>query len=180
MAFTRFAAVLALSTALAAPAAAQSTPVTEPGTWSVAPFLSLNFGGAGDSTSLGIGGAAAYGLTEALSVEGELGYVFDLAGDAEANDWSVLSLSGNALYHFTLENGWASYAAAGLTLARSTHTVADATAGTAEFGVNLGGGITIPLTDTLAARGDLRYFKYIDTAPDGFRIYGALSWRLRR
>ena len=180
MNFTRFAAILAISTALASPAAAQTAPVTEPGTWTVTPFLSLTFGGDGDSTSLGIGGAAGYDFTETLTVEGELGYVFDLAGDEDATDWSVLSLSGNALYHFPLENGWASYAVGGLTLARSNLTIADATADTAEFGVNLGGGMKIPLTDSLLVRGDLRYFKYIDTAPDGFRMYGGLSWRLGR
>jgi hypothetical protein len=180
MTFTRFAGILALSTALASPAAAQTAPVTEPGAWSVTPFLALSFGGAGDSNSLGIGGAAGYDFTETLSVEGELGYVFDLAGDADTTDWSVLTLSGNALYHFALENGWASYATAGLTLARSNLTMTDTTADTAEFGVNLGGGIKIPLSGTLAARGDLRYFKYIDTAPDGFRIYGGVTWRIRR
>ncbi|MDQ3171575.1 MAG: porin family protein [Acidobacteriota bacterium] len=175
-------AALALTAATALPAGAQTTaqPAVEPGSWTATPFLSLTFGGDGDSTSLGLGGAAAYDLTELWSVEGELGYVFDLAGDSESSDWSVLGLSGNALYHFPLENGFAPYATAGLTLARSHLTISDATADTAEFGVNLGGGIKMPLTDALTARGDLRYFKYIDTAPDGFRVYAGLSWRLRR
>lgn len=171
------AALLSATTAL--PAAAQA-PVTETGTWTVTPFISLTFGGDGDSTSLGLGGAVGYDLTSLLSVEGELAYVFDLAGDSDATDWSVTGLSGNALYHFPLENGWASYATAGLTIARSKLTIADATADTAEFGVNLGGGIKMGLTDALTARADLRYFKYVDTAPDGFRIYGGLTWRVRR
>lgn len=176
---THFAAALALLAATALPAAAQA-PVTESGTWTVTPFLSLTFGGDGDTTSLGLGGAAGYDFTDLLSVEGELAYVFDLAGDSDATDWSVASLSGNALYHFPLENGWAPYATAGLTIARSNLTIADATADTAEFGVNLGGGIKMGLTDALTARADLRYFKYVDTAPDGFRLYGGLTWRLRR
>ena len=182
MRLTHLYAALALTVATALPAPAQTTsqPAVEPGTWTLAPFLSLTFGGDGDSTSLGLGGAAGYDLTELWSVEGELGYVFDLAGDSDANDWSVLSLSGNALYHFPLENGWAPYATAGLTIARSNLTIADATADTAEFGVNLGGGIKMPLTDALTVRGDLRYFKYVDTAPDGFRMYAGLMWRLRR
>ena len=174
-----FAAALALTAATALPAAAQ-TPVSEPGTWTAAPFLSLTFGGDGDSTSLGLGGAVGYDVTDLWSVEGELAHVFDLAGDSDVTDWSVTSLSGNALYHFPLENGWAPYATAGLTIARSNLTIADASADTAEFGVNLGGGIKMGLTDALTARADLRYFKYIDTAPDGFRLYGGLSWRLRR
>lgn len=179
MNLTRFAAALALLAVTALPAAAQA-PVTEPGTWTATPFLSLTFGGDGDSTSLGVGGAVGYDFTDLLSVEGELAFVFDLAGDSDATDWSVTSLSGNALYHFPLENGWAPYATAGLTIARSNLTIADATADTAEVGVNLGGGIKMGLTDALTARADLRYFKYVDTAPDGFRIYGGLTWRVRR
>ena len=176
---THLAAALLLSAATALPAAAQ-TPVSEPGTWTATPFISLTFGGDGDSSSLGLGGAVGYDLTDLWSVEGELAYVFDLAGDSDATDWSVASLSGNALYHFALENGWAPYATAGLTVARSNLTIADATADTAEFGVNLGGGVKMGLTDALTARADLRYFKYVDTAPDGFRLYGGLTWRLRR
>ena len=179
MKLTHVAAALALSAATALPAAAQA-PVSEPGTWTATPFLSLTFGGDGDSTSLGLGGAVGYDFTELISGEGELAYVFDLAGDADATDWSVTSLSANALYHFPLENGWAPYATAGLTIARSSLTISDATASTAEFGVNLGGGIKMGLTDALTARADLRYFKYVDTAPDGFRLYGGLTWRLRR
>ena len=181
MRLTHLYAALALTVATALPVSAQtSQPATEPGTWSISPFLSLTFGGDGDSTSLGLGGSAGYDLTELWSVEGELGYVFDLAGDSDSSDWSVVSLSGNALYHFPLENGWAPYATGGLTVARSNLTIADATADTAEFGVNLGGGIKMPLTDALTVRGDLRYFKYVDTAPDGFRMYAGLMWRLRR
>lgn len=176
MTFQHLAVALVVVAATAAPAAAQA-PVTEPGTWTATPFLSLTFGGDGDSTSLGLGGAVGYDFTDVLSVEGELGYVFDLAGDSDATDWSVTSLSGNALYHFPLENGWAPYATGGLTIARSNLTIADATA---EFGVNLGGGVKMGLTETLTARADLRYFKYVDTAPDGFRIYGGLTWRVRR
>ena len=182
MTLTHLFAALALTAATALPVPAQTTsaPAVEPGTWTATPFLSLSFGGDGDSTSLGLGGAAGYDFTDLLSLEGELGSVFDLAGDSDSSDWSVLSLSGNALYHFPLENGFAPYATAGLTLARSYLTVGDTTADTAEFGVNLGGGIKMPLTDALTARGDVRYFKYIDTAPDGFRIYAGLTWRMRR
>lgn len=179
MKLTHVAAALALSAATALPAAAQA-PVSDPGTWTATPFVSLTFGGDGDSTSLGVGAAVGYDFTGLLSGEGEVAYVFDLAGGTDAVDWSVASLSANALYHFPLENGWAPYATGGLTLARASLTVADTTASTAEFGVNLGGGIKMGLTDTLTARADLRYFKYIDTAPDGFRIYGGLAWRVRR
>jgi len=178
--FTILTAALALITTALPSAAQTSTPAVEPGTWSATPFISLSFGGDGETTSLGLGGAAGYDVTPELSVEGELAYVFDLMGDEDRSDWSVLSAGANVLYHFPLENGWTPYATAGLVLARSRVSLSDTTAATAEFGMTLGGGIKKPLTDTLTARGDLRYFKYNDAGPDGFRLYGGLSWRLRR
>ncbi len=65
MKLTHLYAALALTAATALPAAAQTTtqPAVEPGTWTATPFLSLAFGGDGDSTSLGLGGAAAYSNT---------------------------------------------------------------------------------------------------------------------
>lgn len=178
-------AALALSLS-ATPALAQTgqdlPPVTatERGVWSVTPLLSFTFGGDADSTSLGLGGAVGYSFTENLEAEGELAYVFDLIGDDEAADWSVLSVSGNAVYNFPLVNGWTTYATAGLTFARSNKQLSDTVADTAEFGFNLGGGLKVPLSDKLAARADLRYFGYNDAGPDGFRLYGGLTWKVRR
>ena len=179
-------AALALVLLFSVPAAAQTpageVPVTTPvaaGAWTVTPFLSFTFGGNGDSSSLGLGGALGYDFTDLLSVEGELAYVFDLIGDDEAADWSVLSLGGNVLYHFPLANGMAPYATAGLGLARSNLRIADINSDTAEVGFNFGGGIKAPLTGKFSARGDIRYFKYIDEGPDGWRIYGGVTWRVR-
>lgn len=178
-------AALALSLS-ATPALAQSgqelPPVvaTEARVWSFTPLVSFTFGGDGDTSSLGLGGAVSYSFTENIEVEGELAYVFDLIGDDEFADWSVLSVSGNGVYNFPLANGWNTYATAGLTFARSNKQVSDIVADTAEFGMNLGGGLKVPLTDNLSARGDLRFFKYNDAGPDGFRVYGGLTWKLRR
>ena len=182
MKLTHLYAALALTAATALPASAQTTPgpAVDPGTWTVTPFLSFSFGGDGDSTSLGLGGAVAYDLSPVWSFEQELGYVFDLEGNSDLADASVLTVSGNALYHFALENGWAPYATGGLTISRSNRRIDGFTSKTAEFGINLGGGVKMPLSDTLTARADLRYFKYIDTAPDGFRLYGGLMFRIGR
>ncbi|HEX6324673.1 MAG TPA: porin family protein [Vicinamibacterales bacterium] len=184
MRLIRLPAALALVMGLStAPAAAQTTsPVVEAGTWSATPFLSFTFGGNGDTTSLGVGGAAAYDLTDLFSVEGELAFVFDLVGDNDDVDWSVLTAGGNVLYHFPLANGMAPYATAGLGFARSSFSAPEPalTDDATEFGFNFGGGLKAPLTDTLAARGDIRYFKYIDEGPDGWRVYGGLTWKLRR
>ena len=185
MRFRYLPAVLVLSLSAKPPLAqtGQELPpvtLTEPGVWSLTPLLSFTFGGDGDSTSLGLGGAVTYSFTENLEAEGELAYVFDLIGDDEFSDWSVLSVSGNGVYNFPLVNGWSSYATAGLTFSRSNKQVSDTVADTAEFGVNVGGGLKMPLTDSLSARGDLRYFKYNDAGPDGFRLYGGLTWKVRR
>jgi opacity protein-like surface antigen len=178
----RLPAALALVMACAIPAQAQEqteAPV-QPGLWSVTPFLSFTFGGDSDTTSLGFGGALGYAFTDVLSVEGELGYVFDLVGDDEFADWSTLSLSGNVLYHFPLANGSTPYATAGIGFVREKLEFSDTVRDTLEFGVNVGGGIKTPITDKLSARGDIRYFKYTDAAPDGFRLYGGITWMLGR
>lgn len=180
MTFRSILLTTALCTGLASPVAAQSAPVTDPGTWTVTPFLSVTFGGDGDSASLGFGGAAGYDITPVLSVEGELAYVFDLMGNADAADWSLFGVGANVLYHFPLENGMAPYAAAGIGFGRSDLDLADEGLKSTEVGFNLGGGLKAPLTDTLGARGDLRYFSYNDAAPDGWRLYGGLTWRLGR
>lgn len=180
----RLTAAPALALALAAvPAAAQTAPpAVETGTWSATPFLSFTFGGNGETSSLGVGGAAGYDLTDLFSVEGEVAVVFDLVGDNDDVDWSVLSLGGNVLHHFPLANGMAPYATAGLGLARSSLRAAEPALddATTEVGFNFGGGLKAPLTGTLAARGDIRYFRYIDEGPDGWRVYGGLTWKLRR
>jgi len=90
----------------------------------------------------------------------------------------------NLLYHFHLVNGMSPYATAGVGFARSSVSLTDIPDemydGTStEIGFNLGGGLKAPLTGRLAARGDIRYFKYNDAAPSGFRVYGGLTWRLK-
>ena len=186
MRLSRLLAALALVAAFAVPAQAQtetatapSTPVS-PGMWSVTPFLSLSFGGDADTTSLGFGAAVGYDFTDVLSFEGEFGYVFDLVGDDPTAEWSVMNLSANALYHFPLTNGSMPYVTAGVGMVRSNLQISDTREDTAEVGFNIGGGIKHPLTDRISARGDFRYAKYSDRGPDGFRLYGGLTWALTR
>jgi len=181
----RLPAALALVCLAALPAQAQEQPVpvttaVEQGVWTVTPFLSLAFGGDSDSTSLGVGGAAAFSFTEVIAVEAELGYAFDLAGDDDAIDWTLLGASANLLYHFPLENGMVPYATAGVGFGRSSVDLLESARSSSEVGFNFGGGIKVPLNETLAARGDVRYFKYSDAVPDIWRIYGGLTWTLRR
>ena len=180
----RLPAALAFVLAFAIPARAQTAAPAEPGVWSITPFLSFTFGGDADSSSLGLGGAVGYDFTDRISVEGEAAYVFDLAGDDKFIDWSVMSFGANVLYHFPTEYVALPYATAGVGFARTSLRIVqddaisdeDAT----EVGFNLGGGVKYPLTDTLSARADARYFHYSDAAPNGFRLYGGLIWKLRR
>jgi len=170
----------------AAPAAAQTAPVpvVEPGTWSATPFLSFTFARTPEDNSccsgsgLGLGVAAGYDFTDRIGVEGEIGYIFDLLGDTP-DDWSSLNVGAGILYHFPLDNGMAPYAALGIGFVRSSRTIAALSETSTEFGVNLGGGIKVPLTDAFSARGDLRYFKGNDLAFDGFRLYGGITWKVR-
>lgn len=178
------AAVALFVTISALPAAAQTAPPVEQGTWSATPFLSFTFAARTHPDScctgsgLGLGAAVGYDLTEVLSVEGEAAYVFDLIGDSP-NDWSALNVGANVLYHFPLANGMAPYGLFGIGLNRTHQLIDDTIQNTTEFGFNLGGGLKAPLTDVLVARGDLRFFKGNDIALDGWRIYGGLTWRIR-
>lgn len=163
----------------AAPAAAQS-PV-EAGTWTATPFLSLTFGGDGDSISFGLGGAAGRDLTDRLGVEVEGAYVFDLAGDSSTIDWSVVSGAANVLYYVPFDaQGLAAYATGGIGVARAALSIDGTTASSTEVGFNLGGGVKAAISDAISARGDLRYINFNDAVPDGWRLYGGLTWRLGR
>ncbi|MDQ3068710.1 MAG: porin family protein [Acidobacteriota bacterium] len=174
-------AALAAIVLTAAPGAAQTPAVIEPGVWTVTPFLSFTFGGDADSTSLGLGGAAAYDFTDRLGVEAELGWVFDLAGDTDTADWSTVTLGANAVYHFPIADALViPYATAGIGLVRSSLTIEALDASSTEMGFNFGGGVKAPVSDAFSVRGDLRYFAFNDAGPDGWRLYGGLSWRLRR
>lgn len=180
-------AALVLTSLTATPALAQAgqevtapvpVPVTGPGQWSVTPFLSFTFGGDSDSTSLGVGGALGYDLTDRLGLEGELFYVFDLAADTDNTDRSLLGASANVLYHVPLSSGLVPYGTFGVGFGRSALTIDEVKESSSEVGFNFGGGLKGPLTERISARGDIRYFKYNDAAPDGWRVYAGLSWKL--
>ena len=163
------------------PAQAQTAAPAEAGVWTVTPFLSFTFGGDTDSTSLGVGGAVGYSFTGNFALEGEVGYVFDMAGDDDDVDWSLIGGAANLLYQVPLENGITPYAAFGVGFGRASLSSAGAdSSSSAEVGFNFGGGVKAPLTDTMAVRADIRYFKYNDAVPDAWRIYGGLVWTMRQ
>ena len=180
------AVVVLVGTSLAArPAAAQS--VAEPKTWTVTPFLgaSMGLGDPANNDSLGIGAAVAYDWTSNLGFEGEVGYLFDVAGDTDALDWSVTNVSANAIYHFNVRHV-TPYATFGIGFEHSSLDITDPDilalypASSTEVSYNFGGGVKYPITPRLLVRGDIRRFNANDLAPDYWRAYGGVTFRVGR
>jgi len=173
--------------AIIAPAAAHAQSVAEPNTVTVTPFLSASFGTSNDlGSSLGIGAAVGYDLTKNLGFEFEAGRVFDVAGDDENLDWALTNIHVNVVYHFDVPRV-TPYATAGLGWERSNpdFEVPDPLALTIgssnEVAWNIGGGVKVPFgSERFLARGDLRRFQVNDLAPDHWRLYGGLTFWIKR
>lgn len=177
-----------LTTALSSiPSAAEAQAAIEPNTISVTPFLTSSFGVSNElDSSIGLGVAIGYDWTRRLGFEFDLGRVFDVVGDDDNVDWSLLNISGNVLYHFPVGPRVTPYATAGLGWERSNIDVDDpdplalTIPSSTEFAWNFGGGVKYPINDRLVARGDLRRFQVNDEAPDHWRLYGGLSFWIKR
>jgi opacity protein-like surface antigen len=179
---------LAVVTVGATPAAAQSG--VQAGTWTVTPFLGGSMGLDTDpadagGNSFGLGVAVGYDLTRNIGFEGELGHLFDTAGDTELVDWSVTNFSGNFLYHFDTQSVITPYATFGLGFERSSidtddETLALVLPSSTEISFNFGGGVKYPLNDSLLVRGDLRRFQSNDLAPDYWRVYAGLTFTFKQ
>lgn len=173
--------------AVFAPARAAAQSIAEPGTWTVTPFLhtSVGIGEPALDDSIGLGVAVGYDLTHNLGFEGEIGHLFDVAGDTDAIDWSVTTFSANAIYHFDVRRV-TPYATFGIGLERSGYGLKDpdplaliADPSSTEIAINFGGGVKYPLTPRWIARGDLRRFQANDIAPDYWRLYGGITFTVR-
>ncbi len=186
--FRSFAAVLvcAAAVATAAPAGAQS--IAQPRSLTVTPFLhtSAGIGDPAPDDSLGIGVAVAYDLTYNLGFEGEISHLFDVAGDTDAIDWSVSNFSANAVYHFDVKRV-TPYATFGIGIERSSQDLKNpevlallADLSATEVAINFGGGVKYPLAPRFIARGDVRRFQANDNAPDYWRLYGGITWLVRK
>jgi len=174
------------SEALAQTTAVYGQSVAEPRTVTVTPFVGVSFGTSNDlGSSLGIGAAVGYDWTRNLGFEVELGHVFDVVGDDDNLDWSLTNISANVIYHFDVPR-LTPYATAGLGWERSTPKYdlvdpAQQTIGrSTEVAWNFGGGVKVPVGDRLLARGDLRRFQVNDFAPDHWRLYGGLTFWIKR
>jgi opacity protein-like surface antigen len=167
------------------PAAAVAQSVAEPNTVTATPFLSVSFGTSNDlGSSLGIGGAIGYDWTKNLGFEFEVGRVFDVAGDNDNLDWSLTNISGNVVYHFDVPRV-TPYAVFGLGWERSNPELEGADPLTdpessTEVAWNIGGGVKVPFGERVLARADLRRFQVNDLAPDHWRLYGGLTFWIKR
>jgi opacity protein-like surface antigen len=168
----------------AAPAAAQS--LAEPRTVTVSPFLSTSFGTSNDlGSSLGVGVGVGYDFTRNLGVEVELGRVFDVAGEDDNVDHKLTTISANVIYHFDVRRV-TPYATAGLGWERSTVDVENPdplalyVPSSTEVAWNFGGGLKYPINTRLLARADLRRFQVNDLAPDHWRLFGGLTFWIKR
>jgi opacity protein-like surface antigen len=170
--------------ALAIPMTAQAQQrAVERNTVTVTPLLSASFGTPGDlGSSLGIGAGVGYDWTENLGFEFEVARVFDVAGDDDVVDWSLTNYSGNVIYHFNVPRV-TPYATFGIGWEHSSIDFddpdLDADSST-EIAWNIGGGVKYALNDRLVARADLRRFQVNDEAPDHWRLYGGLTFWIKR
>jgi opacity protein-like surface antigen len=115
--------------------------------------------------------------------------VFDVQGDSDNVDWSLTNFSANVVYHFDVVRV-TPYATAGLGWERSSLDIEpvspaegeDVTAqgSSTEVTFNFGGGIKYRIRDNMFARADLRRFQANDAAPDYWRVYGGVTFLLRR
>lgn len=176
----------ALGLALGFPTGAAAQSVAEPDSLTVTPFLSGTFGTSNNlGGSLGVGAAIGYDLTKNLGFEAELGRVFDVAGDNENLDWSLTNFTGSVLYHFDVPRV-TPYAVFGVGWERSSPDLevpdpaALIPATSTEISWNFGGGVKYPLTERFLARADLRRFQANDSAPDSWRLYGGLTFWIKR
>lgn len=180
--------VFAVSISLVSATAAFAQSVAQPRTWTVSPFLGTSVGisdDAGAGNSFGIGAGVGYDLTANIGFEGEVGHLFDVAGDDDNLDWSITNISGNFLYHFDVRNV-TPYATFGIGFERSSIDVKNPDPAallipsSTEVAFNFGGGVKYLLTESLLVRGDLRRFESNDLAPDYWRLYGGITFILGR
>jgi hypothetical protein len=172
--------------ALIDPARARAQSVAEPHTLTVTPFVSGGFGTSqGLGGSVGLGVAVGYDLTANVGFEGEVAHLFDVLGDDANGDAPIENYSANAVYHFDLKQV-TPYATFGLGVEHIGRSVKDPTLialytpPSTEISYNFGGGVKYPLSERFLARGDLRRFQSTDLAPNYWRLYGGLTWWIKR
>jgi opacity protein-like surface antigen len=160
--------------------------VAEPNTLTLTPFLSSTFDTSEAlGSSLGIGVAVGYDLTRNLGIEGEIAHAFDVVGDDDNLDWPVTNYSVNGIYHFDVSR-FTPYATFGLGIEHVSRSVKNPDpvilypASSTEVAYNFGGGVKYPLSERFLVRGDLRRFQSTDLSPNYWRLYGGVTFGVKR
>jgi opacity protein-like surface antigen len=160
--------------------------VAEPNTLTLTPFLSSTFDTSEAlGSSLGIGVAVGYDLTRNLGIEGEIAHAFDVVGDDDNLDWPVTNYSVNGIYHFDVSR-FTPYATFGLGIEHVSRSVKNPDpvilypASSTEVAYNFGGGVKYPLSERFLVRGDLRRFQSTDLSPNYWRLYGGVTFWVKR
>lgn len=159
-------------------ARAQGLPTA--GSIDVTPFLGITFGSDQEGAAIGLGGAIAYNYTPQIAFEGEIGILPDLEGETDEVDISVITFSGNVLYHFDTGTTLTPYATAGIGFGRTNFELAGLDDSRTELALNIGGGIKSQVNEQITVRGDLRYFNVNDENPNFWRLYGGVVFSFRR
>jgi len=164
-----------------------TAPEPETEGFTLTPFLGGGFGGSLESGSVSFGLGVGYGVSERVTLEGELGILpSGTMGVPTEFDTSAWSLNANVLYHFTAQEHFTPYATAGIGVLSANPDLSDdvfddvsATDASDDtsFSWNLGAGLKSAFNDRLGIRGDLRYFNASGLAPDFWRLYAGLTVR---
>lgn len=169
--------ILAAVVLASVPDAAHAQPPLQRDTWLLSGALGLALDPDANG-SLTVHGGAAFPFTSELAVEGELGHVFDISPGNVGVDVSLTTVHGSVLYFINTPYVLTPYLAAGLGLGKYAVDVeGGADFSTTELGFNLGAGVTYPLNNTTAFRGDFRYFKHIDDVPSVWRFTAGVAVR---
>ena len=172
--------------AVSAQSTAPAQSLAEPQTATVTPFLSTSFGTSQNlGGSLGIGVAVGYDLTRNIGFEGEIGHLFDVLGNDANQDSSITNYSANGVYHFDVSR-FTPYATFGLGIEHVSRSVKNPDpaaiypASGTEVAYNFGGGVKYPVSERFLARADLRRFQSTDLSPNYWRLYGGLTFWIKR
>lgn len=130
----------------------------------VTPFVSM-----GSDMSSRIGAAVAFAWTEALSGEIEVGY-----------REGAVSTSFSVLYHLPSLGRARPYLAAGAGLEQLDAPVFVPGGGVASrkraaLVVNAGGGVKVPVTETVGYRADARWSNAVGRQPEKWRLYNGVT-----
>jgi hypothetical protein len=161
-------AAASAQTTASAPADRTDRPSSTQKRFDFTPFVAM-----GDDLAPGGGAAFTVAWTKRLSVEAEA----SLGADAGRTSLSLL-------YHFPSVGRFTAYGAGGAGFQRDEvaspgHGIGFGPSHKSEFAVNIGAGVTVPLTTRWGWRADFRWYNPKAEWPESWRAYSGLTVNLR-